>query len=252
MTIFQSQMAQFQTALLNQKTPETRFLSARGATQFEVYRNAYRARLRSALRDNFETLPEVMGDDAFDALAEAYIAAEPSTHYSLRWFGHRLVEFMASNDGLVAHPAMTDLACMEWALRAAFDAEQVPELTATDLAALPANAWPELHLVLHPSVRLLQLQWAVGPVWHALKTGQVDVPAPEALHHPMLVWRNGLQPQWKSLTDAEAKFVHGLQASLSFGQICEDLCQTVGEAHAAPTAAAVLRQLVETGAIAGP
>ena len=87
MTPYSTLQADFQTALLHDQTPAPGLLSPRGDAQFEVYRQAYRARLRSALRDNHEVLFQVMGDEAFDALAEAYIAAHPSTFYSLRWFG---------------------------------------------------------------------------------------------------------------------------------------------------------------------
>jgi hypothetical protein len=62
---------QFQQALLVDQPMDVALLRSSGVAQFGVYRIAYRARLRAALRDNFEVLPLVMGDDAFDALANA-------------------------------------------------------------------------------------------------------------------------------------------------------------------------------------
>ena len=129
MTQLQTLQNQFQNALLDDQPAPPGLLSARGVAQFGVYRNAYRARLRGALRDNFEVLPLVMGDDSFDALANAYIDAHPSRHYSLRWFGHELIAFMAAHESLVDHPAMTDLARLEWALRGAFDAASATSIT---------------------------------------------------------------------------------------------------------------------------
>lgn len=249
MNSFSPQMQQFQTALLQTQTPPTGLLAPCEVARFDVYRHAYRARLRAALRDNFDTLPLVMGDDAFDELANAYIAASPSNHYSLRWFGHRLAQFMATNVELVAHPAMLDLARMEWALRGAFDAAASAVLTGAELAALPADEWPEMRLGLHPSVQVLTLQWAVGPVWHALKAGQTEVPAPQAMVHDMLIWRNGLQPQWKSLNESQAVFVRGMQTNRSFGELCEDVSQIVGEKDAAPITVEVLREMLESGVI---
>jgi len=244
--IFQGQ---FQGALLHDHPAVAGLLATRGVAQFGVYRNAYRARLRAALRDNFEVLPLVMGDEAFDALANAYIDAHPSRHYSLRWFGHQLCAFMAANDTLLDHPAMLDLARMEWALRQAFDAAPAALLTPAALAGVPAEDWAELQFTLHPAVQLLDLQWAVGPVWHALKSGQAEVPPPEALDHAMLVWRLGLNTQWKSLTPTEALFVQCLAAGQRFGTVCQALAQRVGEDAAAPTAVSLLSQLLATGAI---
>ena len=88
--------AQFQTALLVNQAPLSDLFNQSGEAQFAVYLNAYHARLRFALRDNYEAVAQIMGDDAFDALANAYIDAHPSTHYSLRWFGDQLSHFMAS------------------------------------------------------------------------------------------------------------------------------------------------------------
>jgi len=241
--------SQIQGALLQDQPAVAGLLAANGEAQFGVYRNAYRARLRAALRDNFEVLPLVMGDEAFDALANAYIDAHPSRHYSLRWFGHHLCAFMAANEALVDHPAMLDLARMEWALRQAFDAAPAALLTPVELAAVPAEDWAELRFTLHPAVQLLDLQWAVGPVWHALKSGQEEVPPPQALDHSMLVWRQGMNTKWKSLTPTEIVFMQGLIAGQRFGALCQALAQRVGEDAAAPTAVSLLSELLGTGAI---
>lgn len=249
MTQLQTLQSQFQSALLDKQPAAPGLLSARGVVQFGVYRNAYRARLRGALRDNFEVLPRVMGDDAFDALANAYINAHPSRHYSLRWFGHALGVFMADHAVLVDHPAMVDLARMEWALRTAFDAAPATLLTPAELAAVPAQDWAQLVFTLHPSVQLLDLQWAVGPVWHALKSGTDEVPPPEALEHHLLVWRQGMNTQWKSLTPTETVFVQCLQERNSFGAVCMALSKHVDKENAASTAVQSIRQMLAHGTL---
>lgn len=240
----------FQAALLQDHAARFGLLKPQGEPQFAVYRNAYRARLRGALRENFEVLPLVMGDDDFDALADAYIDAHPSRHYSLRWFGHQLSVFMVERGDLVAHPAMLDLARMEWALRNAFDAPTVDALAPDVLVGVRAQDWPHLRLGLHPAVQLLDMQWAIGPVWHALKAEQQDVPPPEALAHSLLVWRHGLHTQWKSLNNAESTFVQSVQAGHTLGQTCEALAGVVGEDNAAQAAANQLREWLGNGVIA--
>jgi len=249
MTQLETLQSQFQQALLVDQPLVSDLLSASGVAQFGVYRVAYRARLRAALRDNFEVLPLVMGDDAFDALAHAYINTHPSSHYSLRWYGHQLCDFMAVNHALVDHPAMLDLARMEWALRNAFDAAPAPLLTSEALVAVPAQEWADLQFTLHPSVQLLSLQWAVGPIWHVLKSALDEVAPPEALEHHMLVWRLGMNTQWKSLSQAETEFVQGLQSHHTFGQQCESLAVPVGEDQAAESAVALISELLKAGVI---
>ena len=210
-------------------------------SRLNVYVHAYRARLMAALQDNFEVLYHAMGDEAFEALALAYLQAHPSPHRSIRWFGHRLAEFMASDHAVeLPHPALIDFAHMDWALRGAFDAAAEPPLRTAELAALPAAAWPALRFTLQPSVTLLRLDWAIEPVWAALRAAPsaTELPAlapPRALAHTLLVWRQGLETRWRSLEPLEA----GLLALLRQGAHFEALCEQAAEA---PAVVACLQQ----------
>lgn len=223
----------------------------------EIYRHAYAARLVAALRDNFGVLPQVLGDDAFDALAAAYLEAHPSRQPSIRWFGDRLPEFMASRADLVPHPAIVDLAQMEWALRAAFDAADARPIDAAALAAVPPDAWPALVFDALPSVRLLPMAWDVEPVWRALQRGAddgaTDAPeAPEPVEHPhaLLVWRPALETRWRSLDGLPARLLQAALAGRPFAALCTLAAEEVGAAPAAAEAAAALRSWLDDGLFA--
>lgn len=216
-----------------------------------IYRHAYTARLIGALRDNFGVLPLVLGDEAFDALALAYIEAHPSQHPSIRWFGDRLPEFMVAHEDLVPHPGVTDLARMEWALRGAFDAADASAIDATALAGVPGDAWPSLVFEPLPSVQLLALNWDVEPVWRALKDADPqtapELPEPRAHEHTLLVWRQGLEARWRSLDVAAARLLGGALAGETFGALCEIAAAEVGEMQAALHAAGALRGWLDDG-----
>jgi len=188
-----------------------------------IYQNAYRARLIAALRDNHGVLPRAMGDEAFDALAEAYLQAHPSRHPSIRWFGHRLAEFMAAHPALVPHAAFIDLARMEWALPEAFDAADAVPMTPQELAALPADGWPQRVLRFHPSVQVLTLDWQVEPAWRALQgDDEPELDEPEAGEHLLIVWRPALETRWRSVADAvEAQLLAAAMQGEDFSALCE-------------------------------
>jgi hypothetical protein len=198
--------------------------------RLDVYRHAYVARLVAALRDNFGSLPTVMGDEAFDALAEAYVAAHPSRHPSIRWFGDRLAAFMAERDDLVPHPALVDLARMEWALRAAFDAADAMPIEASVLASIAADDWPALVFTPLPSVQALTLQWAVEPVWRALRDAapgdEPELPEPRAHEHVLLVWRTGFETRWRVVEGRDADLLRAMLEGRPFADVCA-LAQTL-------------------------
>lgn len=219
----------------------------------QVYQQAYVARLTAALRDNFGVVPRVLGDQAFDALARAYIAAHPSRHPSIRWFGDRLHEFMASREDLVPHPALTDLARLEWALRGAFDAADAEPLVAKDLERVPMDEWPELVFAFVPGLQLLSLHWNVGPAWRALQGDEdPELPEPEALAHEVLVWRQGLSPRWRALDPNAAMLLQAALTGMSFGELCALAAAEMPDDDAAACAAGTLHGWLEDGLLVRP
>lgn len=223
------------------------------APRLEVYRHAYRARLTEALRNNHPVLHRAMGDAAFDELSLGYIAARPSSQPSIRWFGHALAEHMAGLPQAQApHPALADLARMEWALGLAFDAAEAPSLQAADLAAVPPEIWATQELQCHPSVQCLALQWRVEPLWQALTRdadAQADAPAPA--EHALLVWRHGSGPRWRSLAGPEAALLRAALAGQSLAALCEVAAGHAGAEQAPATVAQALHQWLADGLLCG-
>lgn len=226
-----------------------------------AYRHAYRARLQAALRDNYLVLQRALGDAAFDALALRYLAAHPSRQPSIRWFGDRLAEFMAAEAQL--HPSLIDLARMDWALRAAFDAPEAAALLGVeDLAALAPEDWGRQCFRLQPSVQLLPLQWAIEPAWRQLREyeaergdAEPELAEPQTHAHCLLIWRDGaLETRWRSLEALEAHQLLALQGGASFASLCEMLANATADPeqsrHAAALAAQALGRWLGEGLLA--
>jgi len=201
-----------------------------GPPLLDAYRVAYGARLTAALRDNHEVLARALGDAAFEALAVAYIAAQPSRRPSIRWFGDRLAEFMAAQHAAgapcVPHPALIDFARMDRALRDAFDAADAVPIGCDALAGLAPEAFAALRFTPLPSLRLVALDWAIEPAWTALRDhdpaagAEPELPVPEAAPHALLVWRPALQVLWRSLADDEAAALRALVGGGDFAAMC--------------------------------
>lgn len=215
-----------------------------------IYRNAYRGRLVEALRLNFPVLRLAMGDADFEAMAFAFIAAHPSRRRSIRWFGEHLETFLRAEPAWLPHPALLDLARLEWAMSLAFDAADDTPMTAEALRGLDAAAWPELRFRLHPSVHLLTLDWAVEPILAALTADESAEPeAPDERPHTTLVWRLGLGPRWRELGEDEAAALRAVQAGRLFAGLCEVLAEHVTADDAANRAVAMLGRWLAEGLI---
>jgi hypothetical protein len=239
----------------------TGLLAGNFALGLQAYRHAYRARLVAALNDNFTVLARALGDEGFEALGQAFVAACPSQHPSIRWFGEGLPEFMASADeDLVPHPSLVDLARMDWALRSAFDAAEAPPLQASDLAALGPDDWAGLVLHVQPSVQRVTLAHAVEPAWRVLRewdpeggSEQPELPEPVAHPHQLLAWRQGLETRWRSLEPLEAALLAAVARGESFASLCEVAAAELGDADAAaPAVVGLLQRWLADGLLQSP
>lgn len=239
-TLLRAQQQALQAAISEQASAATLLQEAQPGKGLAIYREAYTARLLAALRDNFTVLHRALGDDDFEALGLAFIRAQPSGTPSIRWFGAGLADFMAGDYAAeLAHRCMVDFARMDWALRAAFDSADAPTLGFEQIAGVAADDWPGLRFELHPSVQLLALNWAIEPAWSALRAHEPDsdeeapeLSEPVALDHVLLVWRAGLETQWRSLEPLEARLLQALQAGQDFEALGQWVAQTVGAEQA--------------------
>src|SRR5262249_9148399 len=135
------------------------------ATLLDVYRDGYALRLIEALTTDYPGLMAMAGPADFDHMARAYIAAHPSRHPSVRWFGKDLAEFLASTPPYSGSPAAAEMARFEWLLGEAFDGPDQAPVAAQALMALPPEAWETLAFTPLPSLRRSVFAFDVPQAW---------------------------------------------------------------------------------------
>jgi hypothetical protein len=127
--------------------------------RLEVYNRQYWFRLFQALETDYPALIKLVGRDQFHDLAEAYLSDHPSTSYTLRNLGSRMVDWitMHPHQGGEHPEAAIDIAKLEWAYVEAFDAAELPPAKPEELAA----AGEEARLRLQPHIQFVELRTAI-------------------------------------------------------------------------------------------
>ena len=224
--------------------------SVSAEVRLKIYADAYRLRLVDALADNFPVLQVLLGDDTFAELGTAYLEAQPSQHFSIRFFGHRLIEFLATQGPYAQQPVLADLAKFEWTLRDVFDAADATALTTEGLARIAPDAWPDTHFQLHPTVRRLDLTSNAPAIWQAIDQ-QCDPPTPQYDPHftAWLIWRSELKIYFRSLEVDEAWAIDALRLDMPFADLCAGVCEWVDESHAALRAARFIHRWLSEGVL---
>ena len=221
-------------------------------TLLDVYRDGYALRLIEVLTNDYPGLMAMAGPDDFDYMARAYIAAHPSHHPSVRWFGRHLADFLGTTPPFNGNLAASEMARFEWGLGDTFDSPDVEPIGAEALMALPAEAWETLSFTPVPSLQSMTLTFDVPQAWQRREEqepGNLEV-EPAAQPTGWVVWRREFSPNFRSLESDEAAALAVLAEGRPFPEICESLVEYVGEDQAAARAAGLLRGWVEEGMIA--
>lgn len=198
---------------------------ADSARRVGVYVYAYRARLTEVLSNDFPGLRALAGDDAFANLCADYIAAHPSTHYNVRWYGGALAPFLRADEEWSKRPALGAMADLEWKLGLSFDAADEVPLAAAALGAVAAADWPGLRLRLHGSLQRATLSCNVHALRRALDHDEA-LPALEwtSARH-WIAWRENVTVHHRCMDDDEAAALDAVAAGAAFAHVCERLCQ---------------------------
>ena len=220
-------------------------------TLLGVYRDAYALRLIEVLTNDYPGLMAMAGPADFDHMARAYIAAHPSRHPSVRWFGAGLADFLAATPPYSGSPAAAEMARFEWTLGEAFDAADATPIAAAELMALPPEAWENLRFTLLPSLSRLALAYEVPQAWQRrdeVEPGNLEVTT-AAGPAQWVIWRPERTTHFRSLEADECAMLDAMIDGHAFPELCESLVPHVGEDAAPAQAAGRLRSWVEEGMI---
>ena len=215
-----------------------------------IYKNAYRVRLIDALHETYPVLHGLIGDELWVALGEAFVAAHPSPHRSIRWYGRELAGFMAATPPFDASPILSEMATLEWTLSEVFDAEDADSIQRLSLAAVQPSAWSGLKFVFHPSLRRLKFVWNTAAVWKAMSADETP-PRPQQAEAPApwLLWRQDLQNYFRSMRGHEAAALDVALRRGCFGEICTELSEWMPEDEVPAAAAGFLGAWADSGII---
>lgn len=218
------------------------------ASRLSVYQQGYRIRLREALATEFPGLALLAGR-RFAPLLDDYVAAQPSTHFNIRWHGEGLANFLAHASPWCERPELAEMAQLDWAISTAFDAADHATVSASDLAGIAPEAWAALRLHPLPHARLLR---CTGNIDAFRRAADRHGPRPPLRRwrrpRHLLVWRLALDVHYRQVAPGELPALLGALNGETFAHLCERLAERYGTT-ALPRMAALLAQWLGEGLI---
>jgi Putative DNA-binding domain len=147
--------------------------------RLEIYNKQYWFRILSSMSEDFPGLRAVLGERRFDAMAKAYLVANPSRSFTLRNLPSQLVRWLRKNPKWAgkSQTLALDIARLEWADIEAFDGKAEPPLRQEDLSSADGaqiTAPAKLKLALQPYLRLLDFQYPVDDLLLEVRKADED------------------------------------------------------------------------------
>ncbi|CAI8894501.1 MULTISPECIES: DUF2063 domain-containing protein [unclassified Pseudomonas] len=230
--------AAFSAALLDIDLPCPEGLcSANGAdpaSRFAVYRNNVQGSLINALADSYPVVMQLVGDEFFRAMAGIFVQSRPPHSPLMSDYGSELEDFLRGFEPASSVPYLADVARLERLRTLAYHAADALPLSQERIAAVfaDADALNELRIGLHPSLYLLDSNFAVVDIWaaHQHDATLAGIDLNHAQH--ALILRNGLEVEVFAVELGASQFIRQLKAGLSLTRALEsaeafDLSQTL-------------------------
>jgi len=211
---------------------------------FDVYRNTVLRGAIDALAANVPSVHRLLGDDAFDTAAGAYVRARLPRDGRLVRYGANLPDFLASFPPVAEIDYLPGVAALDLAWIESHLAADAPVLGAADVYALTAEQLLHGRLVPHPAARWLTFPVPAFTIWrHEREDRRIE---------DALSWRGEsallTRPQgvvvWRTVDVGEADFL----AACASGRSCDDALESVLDAGTGFDLAASLPRLLQAGA----
>ncbi len=184
-------------------------LGAPDARRFSVYRNNVAVGLIGALEARYPASRRFAGDDAFRAVARAFVRASKPRSPVMIAYGEDFPEFIAAYVGLT--PCLADVARLENAWVEAYHAADAAAATIADLAGLSPDLLPGTRIAFHPAARLVRFSTPAASIWAAAQDGDSPAAPTEAAGEDALITRPDADVRVRILPPLAYDFALSLQ-----------------------------------------
>ncbi len=212
---------EFCKRILDTVTPDPKIFGHDAEARVGIYRNAYRARLMSCLRNNYEKTWSWIGDDAFDTAARQHCILNPPQSWTLDDYGTGFNETLGSL--FQDDPEVAELALLEWAMQNAFGAvdEAVIDVVTVQAFVAAHDGLDHMRMTVVQSLFIFPIRTNCAAIWQDIADDNTP-PPPSLLEVPayLRIWRKSFSPHFRTIDTDEVYALNALAQGESFGDIC--------------------------------
>lgn len=202
------------------------------AEQADLYRRQFWLRHLDSLREDYQGLLRILGDDAFNTFATAYLTAHPPRSPSLRELGDDIVSFAERYGGFSEgqRTVALEMTRYENSFVDLFDGAEPPPLEVRVLQEMAPEAWETARIKVHPLLARHRVTYPVHRIRLAVKSGKETSIEPAAKPIHLAVYRgNDLRIMFEELEPLAFELLGALAEGEALVPACGRIAEKAGE-----------------------
>lgn len=152
--------------------------------RFDVYRNNVIVSLIDALASRYPSVQKLVGDEFFQAMAREFVIAHPPSTPVMLSYGQNFPNFLDVFPPAASLPYLSGVARVENARRCAYHAADATPIDPSILGTIPPEQFETVTFETHPSLILIDSEFAIKSIWHANSQGialEIPINTPESV-----------------------------------------------------------------------
>jgi hypothetical protein len=183
-----------------------------------VYRNTAIKGAVDALADNYPTVAQILGEEAFAALAATFVDQCPPDSPVLAAYGAGFADWLESHEFGRALPYLSGVAQIDRFQTESHLAADAQPLAPPMVASLSADQWSASRAVLHPATRFGWFTLPAPSIWLAHLEPSMEEIAPAWVAEGVLVTRQDGAVTVQRIGAAQHRILFGLRIGETIGQ----------------------------------
>jgi hypothetical protein len=184
--------------------------------RFDVYRNNVLVSLTEALSNRYPVIKKLVGDEFFQATAREFVILHPPRSPVMLHYGTSFPDFLDSFPPAASVPYLGDVARLENARRLAYHARDEQPLDPSRLEQVAPDDFDRLAFRMHPSLCLLESEYAILSIWQANSRDMELGVAPDT-SQSVMICRPHLDVEVRALPKGACAFLAALQQGQTLG-----------------------------------
>jgi hypothetical protein len=194
--------------------------------RMQIYRNNVLGAINNAMKETYETVCLLVGDDFFCYMVEQYVEYDKPSSGDLGEYGQKFPEFITALPQCRSIAYLSDIARLEWLRHLSYSAADHQPMSISQLAQISSDDLERASFEFSPSLFVMESSHPVDVIWEIcsqkIANDEESVALPQRGAH-LMIYRDGYHLTHKLASHCDYSMLEMLIRGDSVGEAIDQL-----------------------------